>query len=352
MKTDKMRFLVTGAAGFIGSAFMRLLADEGMDFMAVDALTYAGNPANIAGVVAPGRFVHADITDTAAMAALIERYKPTHIVNFAAETHVDRSVEGPLVFVRTNIEGTQVLLECARRCDSLQRFVQISTDEIYGDLPLNTPERFTETSPMRPSSPYSASKAGADMLAQSYFRTFGLPVVVTRCSNNYGPRQFPEKLIPLMINNLLEHKTLPVYGDGLNVRDWIHVDDHCRGILAAALGGTPGEAYNFGADSEVANIDIVRTLIAEVHAMTGDAAVNETLIRYVTDRPGHDRRYAIDSAKARRELGWSPKVEFHAGLRDTVRWYLDNRRWVEDIVNGAYREYYERMYGSRRDLRD
>lgn len=349
MSYDKsnIRFLVTGGAGFIGSAFMRLLAAQGIDFLLVDALTYAGNPANVAGVVPRERFVHADITDMDTMERLFRQYQPTHLVNFAAETHVDRSVEGPLVFVRTNVEGTQVLLECARKCPGFQRFVQVSTDEVYGDLPLGTPERFTEASPLHPSSPYSASKAGADMLALSYHRTFGTPVVITRCSNNYGPRQFPEKLIPLMINNMLEHRELPVYGDGLNVRDWIHVVDHCRGILAAALDGTDGEVYNFGADCELANITIVKELIATVRDLTTDEAVNESLIRFVGDRPGHDRRYAIDSAKARGELGWKPVIDFAEGLRDTVRWYLDNRRWVENIVNGSYREYYARMYGNR-----
>jgi len=365
------RFLVTGGAGFIGSAFVDMLVRAGADVHVVDALTYAGNRANLDGVVAPDKFTVADIADRAAMDALIAGFDPHYVVNFAAESHVDRSVDDPAPFVSTNITGTQTLLEASRQAmlkgAALRKFVQISTDEVYGDLEvawdeprvappvaglgrealLYGPDAFSEVSPLRPSSPYSASKASADLMAVAYQRSFGLPVVVTRCSNNYGPRQFPEKLIPLMINNMLGHRTLPVYGNGTNVRDWIHVDDHCRGVLAAAVDGLPGEVYNFGGYCEMRNIDLVRRLIAAVRDLTGDPGVSEDLIRFVGDRPGHDRRYAIDATKSIARLGWLPQTGFDEGLEATVKWYLDNREWTENIVNGSYRDYYKKMYANR-----
>ncbi len=337
----------------------------------VDALTYAGNRANLDGVVAPDMFTVADIADGAAMDALIAGFDPHYVVNFAAESHVDRSVDNPAPFVSTNITGTQTLLEASRQAmlkgSALRKFVQISTDEVYGDLSIDFDqpvfgryghESFIETTPLRPSSPYSASKTSADVLALSYYRTFGFPVVVTRCSNNYGPYQFPEKLIPLMINNLLENRELPVYGRGLNVRDWIYVDDHCRGVLAAALDGKPGEVYNFGGLSEKRNIDIVKLLIKMVAEAVGNNpeyralaaapdSITEELITYVGDRPGHDLRYAIDPTKASRELGWKPEVSFEEGMAATVAWYLANRDWVKSIVEGSYRDYYKKMYSDR-----
>ena len=368
-KESKHKFLVCGGAGFIGSAFVRLLAARDVPFKVLDAFTYAGNPANLDGVVPAADIITASIGDRAAVDAALAEYQPDIIVNFAAETHVDRSVDDPAPFVATNIAATQSLLESARRYGRLQRFVQVSTDEVYGDLDIDRPdgmradadtehllgreatlygtESFNEQSPLRPSSPYSASKASSDLMTLAYAHTFGLPAVVTRCSNNYGPRQFPEKLIPLMINNMLEHKPLPVYGTGANVRDWIHVDDHCRGIYLVATAGRPGEVYDFGGYSEKTNIDIVRRLIAAVADITGDKTIDESLIHFVGDRPGHDRRYAIDARKAMRELGWKPLADFDAALADTARWYIDNRRWVEDIVNGEYREYYKKMYDAR-----
>lgn len=370
-----LRFIVTGGAGFIGTSFTRMLLGRGASVKVLDALTYAGNPANLRDVLAPEDFVRGDIGDTVLVKRLLEDFDPHYIVNFAAESHVDRSVADPAPFVTTNIAGTQTLLETVRRHiaenpgNTFRKFVQISTDEVYGDLEADFAEpvmadeetcrllgrpallygesSFSEESPLRPSSPYSASKTSADLMALAYARTFGLPAVITRCSNNYGPWQFPEKLIPLMVNNLLEHRQLPVYGRGLNVRDWIHVDDHCAGVLAAAISGRPGEVYNFGGYSEKRNIDIVRELIRTVAEITGDTAIGESLISYVKDRPGHDRRYAIDARKAMLELGWRPQVGFADGLADTVRWYLDNRQWVSDIVGGQYREYYKQMYSDR-----
>lgn len=369
------RFLVAGGAGFIGANFVRMLVESGARVKVLDALTYAGNPANLEGVLGNDDFVHGDIADSALTAKLLSDFDPHYIVNFAAESHVDRSVDDPAPFVAANIAGAQALMESTRKYladnskASLLKFVQIGTDEVYGDLEADfeTPaeadaeteellgrkaylygnEAFSENTPLRPSSPYSASKTAADLMALSYHRSFGFPAVVTRCSNNYGPMQFPEKLIPLMVNNLLEHRMLPVYGQGTNVRDWIHVDDHSRGIIAAALDGTPGEVYNFGGYSEKRNIDIVRSIIDIVARATGDKEVSDKLISYVGDRPGHDRRYAIDARKAMRILGWRPQVDFAEGLEETVRWYLDNRKWVTDIVNGDYRDYYSKMYSNR-----
>lgn len=365
---SQRRILVTGGAGFIGSAFVRMLAEGGADVRVLDALTYAGNAANLGGVIPAEHLIVGDIGDAETVGALLARFKPEYVVNFAAESHVDRSVDDPAPFVSTNIAGTQCLLEQSRRYGNLRAFVQISTDEVYGDLAAAEARSradaateakigrpvwrfgngaFSERTPLRPSSPYSASKAAADMMAGAYFRSFGLPVIITRCSNNYGPRQFPEKLIPLMINNMLTHRPLPVYGRGLNVRDWIEVDDHCRGILAAMEKGRSGQVYNFGGYAEARNIDLVRELLAIVGAETGDPAINESLITFVGDRPGHDRRYAIDASKAMDELGWRPTATLAEGLRRTVRWYLDNREWTEAVVSGGYRNYYQRMYADR-----
>jgi dTDP-glucose 4,6-dehydratase len=333
--------LVTGGAGFIGCNFVRFVRRERPDWTVVnlDKLTYAGNLESLADLRADPRhvFVRGDIANPDLVEHLCAQHGVFAIANFAAESHVDRSILGPAVFVETNVSGTQVLLDAARRAQ-VRRFVQVSTDEVYGSL--GADGRFTETSPLRPSSPYSASKAAADLLALAYHRTFGLDVVVTRCSNNYGPYQFPEKLIPLMIANALEGKKLPVYGDGLQVRDWIHVEDHCGALLAAVERGKPGEVYNVGGDNEWPNLTIVRQILQAL----GKA---ESLVEHVKDRPGHDRRYAIDARKARAELRWSPRIGFADGLRRTIDWYVANRAWWERVRSGEYRAYYERNYGMR-----
>ena len=331
--------LVTGGAGFIGSNLVRLLRRERPQWTLVnlDKLTYAGNAESLADLRSDPRhlFVRGDIANAELIEHLIRSHAVDAVLNLAAESHVDRSILGPGIFVETNVSGTQVLLEAARLA-KVKRFVQISTDEVYGSL--GATGKFSEESPLKPSSPYSASKTAADLLALSYGHTFGLDVVVTRCSNNYGPFQFPEKLIPLMIANALEGRKLPVYGDGQQVRDWIHVDDHCRAILAALEKGKAGEVYNVGSDNEWANLDIVNQIIG----MLGQGA-----IEYVKDRPGHDRRYAIDARKARAQLGWAPQIPFADGLRRTVDWYVQNRGWWERVRTGEYRSYYERNYGAR-----
>jgi dTDP-glucose 4,6-dehydratase len=323
-----MRLLITGGCGFIGSNFVRFILEHYQpEFVTnVDALTYAGNPENLNGVAGAYadryEFHQADIADVAAMDAILAQHKYFAIVNFAAESHVDRSIDSPENFIHTNVAGTGVLLSLARK-HGVKRFVQISTDEIYGSL--GATGRFTETSPIDPSSPYSASKASADLLALAAHKTYGQEVVITRCSNNYGPYQFPEKLIPLMITRALRDERLPVYGDGLNVRDWIHVDDHCRGVVAAMLEGRPGEVYNLGADSEMRNIDVVDLILETL-------GKPRSLIEYVTDRLGHDRRYAIDSSKIRTELDWKPIHAAQNGIRETVQWYLDHRTWWEPLL--------------------
>jgi dTDP-glucose 4,6-dehydratase len=336
-----MNLLLTGGCGFIGSNLVRLLLAErpGWRVVNLDKLTYAGNPENLADLEGHPRyrFVRGDVADGPLVARILEEQGIDAVMHLAAESHVDRSIVEPAVFIQTNVRGTQVLLEAARQ-RSVARFVHVSTDEVYGSA--GPEEAFTEESPLAPSSPYAASKAGSDLLALAYARTFGLPVVVTRCSNNYGPYQFPEKLIPLMIANALRDLPLPVYGDGMNVRDWIHVEDHCRGLLAALEKGRAGEVYNFGAASEQRNIDVVRRVLDLLGKPQG-------LIQHVKDRLGHDRRYAIDAAKARRELGWAPGRAFPEALAGTVAWYLDHRTWWERILSGEYRSYHAGQYGGR-----
>jgi dTDP-glucose 4,6-dehydratase len=335
-----MRIIVTGGAGFIGSAFLRLILAE-TDWRAInfDKLTYAGNLENLTAVENNPRyrFVQGDITDEAAVSAVVAEEKPDAIVHFAAESHVDRSILSPEPVVRTNLIGSFTLLEAARRA-AVARFVHVSTDEVYGSL--QPPLEATEEFPLNPSSPYSSSKAGSDLLARSYFVTYRFPVVITRASNNYGPYQFPEKLIPLMISNALDGETLPVYGDGMQVRDWLYVDDHCRGIFEVLRKGREGEIYNIGGNRSLPNLDVVRKVLD----LTGKP---ESLIRYVIDRPGHDRRYALSSEKLMRETGWRPVMEFEAGLARTIEWYRANGDWVARVRSGEYRAYYERNYGHR-----
>ncbi len=334
------KILVTGGAGFIGSNFVRmLLLGSDHEVVNVDALTYAGNLENLADVQGNSRyaFVKADIADATAIEAAFAAHRPEVVVHFAAESHVDRSVLDASAFVRTNVMGTQVLLDAARR-HRVQRFVHVSTDEVYGSL--GAWGYFTEDTPIQPNSPYSASKAGSDLLVRAAVHTHGMDCVTTRCSNNYGPYQFPEKLIPLMIVNALEGKPLPVYGDGQNVRDWIHVADHCEGIRVAMERGAAGEVYNFGGDAERENLFVVK----EILRLCGKG---ENLIRYVTDRPGHDRRYAMDSSKARATLGWTPRHTFESGLRSTVDWYLQNRDWWQRVRSGEYLKYYAAQYSGR-----
>ncbi|HUX06490.1 MAG TPA: dTDP-glucose 4,6-dehydratase [Acidobacteriota bacterium] len=336
-----MRVIVTGGAGFIGSNFIRLLLRERPEWhiLNLDKLTYAGNLDNLADVTDSPQytFVKADIADGPAVERILDGFKPDSVLNFAAESHVDRSIEEPAPFLRTNIEGTQILLEACRRRD-IGRFVQISTDEVYGSL--GSQGSFTEDSPIQPNSPYAASKAAADLICRAYGETYGYRVTVTRSSNNFGPYQFPEKLIPLMTNNALADKELPVYGEGANVRDWIHVEDNCRGILAALERGQPGRVYNIGGGNELPNIELVRMLLEIL-------GKPESLIKFVRDRPGHDFRYSLDSSRARAELGWQPLIGFEDGLRSTAEWYRQNRQWCEKILSGEYLEYYKRMYGDR-----
>jgi dTDP-glucose 4,6-dehydratase len=336
------KILVTGGAGFIGSNFIRmLLADTEHGVVNVDALTYAGNLENLADVEDDPRykFVRADIAEPAAIERVFAEHRPQLVVHFAAESHVDRSVLDATAFVRTNVTGTQVLLDASRQ-HKVDRFVHVSTDEVYGSL--GPWGYFTEDTPIQANSPYSASKAASDLLVRAAVHTHHLDCVITRCSNNYGPYQFPEKLIPLMIANAMEGKRLPVYGDGRNVRDWIYVTDHCEGVRLAMERGKAGEVYNFGGDAERENIVVVK----EVLRLLGR---NEDLISYVKDRPGHDRRYAMDSSKARALLGWSPRRTFEAGLRATVDWYGANRSWWERVRTGQYQAYYAQQYGSRHE---
>ncbi len=339
-----MKIIVTGGAGFIGGNFVHYMLEKYPDYriICVDCLTYAGNLETLNSAMDNPNFCFhkVDITDREAVFSVFKEERPDIVVNFAAESHVDRSIENPDVFLKTNILGTQVMMDACRKY-GIRRYHQVSTDEVYGDLPLDRPDLFfTETTPIHTSSPYSASKASADLLVQAYHKTFGLPVTISRCSNNYGPYHFPEKLIPLMIANALNNKPLPVYGKGENIRDWLYVEDHCRAIDLIIHKGTVGEIYNIGGHNEMKNIDIVKIICRELNKP-------ESLITFVTDRKGHDMRYAIDPAKIRNELGWLPETKFADGIQKTIKWYLDNRPWWEHIINGEYRQYYERMYLNR-----
>lgn len=344
--------LVTGGAGFIGSSFVKLMLDRHPDYkiINIDVLTYAGNLETLKSVSdSPNYiFIKADIRDREKIDEIFSTYKIDTVVNFAAESHVDRSIEEPEIFLSTNVIGTQVLLDVAKKhwkvnpedkyCREYKsgvKFLQVSTDEVYGSL--GKTGMFVETMPLMPNSPYSASKASADMVVRAYHETYGMPINITRCSNNYGPYQFPEKLIPLMINSCLKNKELPVYGDGMQIRDWLHVSDHCTGIDTVLHKGKDGEIYNIGGNNEKANIEIVELIIKTL-------GKSENLIKYVKDRPGHDRRYAIDNTKITTELGWNPKYNFDQGMKDTLSWYLNNTEWVENIVSGDYTKYYEKMY--------
>lgn len=339
-----MNILVTGGAGFIGSNFIFYMLKKYSDYRIVclDSLTYAGNLSTLKPIMNNSnfRFVKESITDRKAVYKLFEEERFDKVVNFAAESHVDRSIENPEIFLKTNIIGTSILLDACREY-GIQRYHQVSTDEVYGDLPLDKPELFfTEETPIHTSSPYSSSKAAADLLTLSYYRTFDLPVTISRCSNNYGPYHFPEKLIPLMIANALANKPLPVYGEGLNIRDWLFVEDHCKAIDSILHNGRVGEVYNIGGHNEMANIDIVKIICKELNKP-------ESLITYVTDRKGHDMRYAIDPTKIHTELGWLPETKFADGIKITIDWYLNNREWWETIISGEYQNYYEEMYGNR-----
>lgn len=339
-----MTIIVTGGAGFIGSNFVFYELDRHPEdrIVCIDKLTYAGNLSTLVPVMdKPNfRFVRMDICDREGVYRLFEEEKPDIVVNFAAESHVDRSIENPEIFLQTNIIGTSTLMDACRKY-GITRYHQVSTDEVYGDLPLDRPDLFfTEETPIHTSSPYSSSKASADLLVLAYYRTYGLPVSISRCSNNYGPYHFPEKLIPLMIINALNDKPLPVYGEGLNVRDWLYVEDHCKAIDLVMRKGRVGEVYNIGGHNEMKNIDIVRLICKEL-------GKPESLITYVTDRKGHDLRYAIDPTKIHSELGWLPETMFRDGIKKTIRWYLDNQAWWQPIIDGAYQDYYEKMYGNR-----
>lgn len=333
--------LITGGAGFIGSNFIKYMLNKYEDYKIInlDLLTYAGNLENLKDVEDNPNyeFIKGDIADRDLVNNLFEKYKFDYVINFAAESHVDRSIEDPGIFVKTNIMGTQALLDAAKKY-GIEKYLQVSTDEVYGAL--GSTGMFTEETPLAPNSPYSASKASADLLVRAYYKTFGLPVNITRCSNNYGPYQFPEKLIPLMIANALEDKDLPIYGDGLQVRDWLHVKDHCSAIDTVLHKGKIGEVYNIGGNNEKKNIEIVKLILEKL-------GKPESLIKYVKDRPGHDRRYAIDNTKITTELGWEPSYTFEQGMEETIKWYLDNRDWWEKIRSGEYMEYYKRMYGNR-----
>ena len=339
-----MKLIVTGGAGFIGGNFVHYMLQEhpGDQIICLDKLTYAGNLSTLADVMDhPNfQFVKMDICDRDSVYGLFEKEKPDVVINFAAESHVDRSIENPEIFLQTNIIGTSVLMDACRKY-GIQRYHQVSTDEVYGDLPLDRPDLFfTEETPIHTSSPYSSSKAGADLLVMAYYRTYGLPVTISRCSNNYGQYHFPEKLIPLMIINALHDRPLPVYGDGLNVRDWLYVEDHCRAIDLIIRKGKVGEVYNVGGHNEMRNIDIVKLICQEL-------GKPESLITHVTDRKGHDRRYAIDPEKIHRELGWLPETKFADGIKKTIQWYLTHQKWWEDIISGEYQNYYQKMYENK-----
>ena len=339
-----MKIIVTGGAGFIGGNFVHYMLNKYNDYkiICLDALTYAGNMETLEPVKDnPNfKFYKADIADRKAVYEIFEKEKPDIIVNFAAESHVDRSIDNPGIFLQTNVIGTGVLMDACRKY-GITRYHQVSTDEVYGDLPLDRPDLFfTETTPLHTSSPYSASKASADLLVQAYHRTFKLPVTISRCSNNYGPYHFPEKLIPLMIANALADKELPVYGKGENVRDWLYVEDHCSAIDLIIHKGRVGEVYNIGGHNEKTNLEVVKIILKEL-------GKSEDLIRYVTDRPGHDMRYAIDPTKIHNELGWLPETKFEDGIKKTIKWYLDNKEWWQHIINGEYKDYYAKHYSKK-----
>ncbi len=339
-----MKIVVTGGAGFIGGNFVHYMLNLYNDYkiICLDALTYAGNMETLGPVKNnPNfKFYKADIADRTAVYEIFEKEKPDIIVNFAAESHVDRSIDNPGIFLQTNVIGTGVLMDACRKY-GITRYHQVSTDEVYGDLPLDRPDLFfTETTPLHTSSPYSASKASADLLVQAYHRTFKLPVTISRCSNNYGPYHFPEKLVPLMIANALADKELPVYGKGENIRDWLYVEDHCSAIDLIIHKGRVGEVYNIGGHNEKTNLEVVKIILKEL-------GKSEDLIKYVTDRPGHDMRYAIDPAKIHSELGWLPAVKFEDGIKKTIKWYLENIDWWQHIINGEYKDYYEKHYSRK-----
>ena len=349
-------YLVTGGAGFIGSNFVHYMLKkyDNIKIINVDSLTYAGNLENLKNVEKNENysFVHADICDKEAITKIFKENNVDYVVNFAAESHVDRSIKMPEIFVNTNVKGTVNLLNIAKEFWTVGddkykkgcKFLQVSTDEVYGSL--GKDGYFMETTPLNPHSPYSASKASADMLVKAYFDTFKFPINITRCSNNYGPYQFPEKLIPLIINNALNHKDLPVYGDGLNIRDWLFVEDHCKAIDMVINDGVLGEVYNVGGHNERTNITIVKTIIEYINENV-DSSVNESLIKYVEDRKGHDKRYGIDPKKIKRDLGWYPETPFEVGIKKTIKWYLDNKEWMKNVTSGQYQEYYDKMYGDK-----
>ncbi len=339
-----MKIVVTGGAGFIGGNFIHYMLEKYPEnnIICLDALTYAGNVETLKAAIGNPKFmfIKADIADREAIKKLFENLKPDIVINFAAESHVDRSIENPELFLRTNVLGTQVLLDACRQF-GVKRYHQVSTDEVYGDLPLDRPDLFfTEDTPIHTSSPYSASKAGADLLVQAYYRTYNLPVTISRCSNNYGPYHFPEKLIPLIISNALSNKNLPVYGKGENIRDWLYVEDHCSAIDMIIHKGKVGEIYNIGGNNERTNLEVVKVILREL-------GKSEDLITFVKDRPGHDMRYAIDSSKIQRELGWKPKTSFKKGIVKTIQWYVENREWMEHVTSGEYQDYYNKMYVNR-----
>lgn len=339
-----MKVLVTGGAGFIGSNFVRYMVKKYPNYQIfnLDSLTYAGNLENLKDIdnLPNYTFVKGDIADREFIQRLFNEEKFDYVLNFAAESHVDRSITNPDIFIQTNIQGTQVLLDAAKNIN-VKKYLQVSTDEVYGTL--GETGYFTEETPLAANSPYSASKAGADLLVRAYHETFDLPVNITRCSNNYGPYHFPEKLIPLMIINALNDKELPIYGDGLNVRDWLHVEDHCQAIDLVLHNGKNGEVYNVGGNNERTNIQIVKTILNQL-------GKPESLMKFVKDRPGHDRRYAIDAEKLRTELGWEPKYTFETGIEQTIKWYLDNRQWWENIISGDYQDYFKSQYGDRLEV--
>ncbi|MCI9593522.1 MAG: dTDP-glucose 4,6-dehydratase [Lachnospiraceae bacterium] len=339
-----MKIIVTGGAGFIGSNFVQYMVNTypGDEVINLDLLTYAGNLENLKPVEdkANYRFIKGDIADREFIFSLFEQEKPDMVVNFAAESHVDRSITDPEIFVRTNVMGTTTLLDACNKF-GIKRMHQVSTDEVYGDLPLDRPDLFfTETTPLHTSSPYSSAKASADLFVLAYHRTYGLPVTVSRCSNNYGPYHFPEKLIPLIISRALADEELPVYGTGENVRDWLHVSDHCKAIDLIIRNGKVGEVYNIGGHNERTNLEVVKTILRALDKP-------ESLIRFVKDRPGHDRRYAIDPTKLETELGWKPQYTFDTGIQQTIQWYLNHQEWWKNILSGEYSKYFDKMYGNR-----